>query len=220
MKLGACRSHVTIIRHICANARQCGARPLTEARSFGPCWRPSLFLKPTPVYLQCRGTDAASIRDGRARAACRGDSFEQRHPDAGQHADRRAADDADSRVKSGQLSFCAFVKWHGLRLLEDELNELRLCQVPLRVITAYPDATDARALDALVDDFGARVRVNYETDRTRLHAKARNTGFHTAYVRSSNLSHAALVDRAGVEYRLSPSRQVHVNYLDSPVSGA
>lgn len=29
MKLRACRSHVTIIRHICADARQCGARPLT-----------------------------------------------------------------------------------------------------------------------------------------------------------------------------------------------
>ncbi len=101
---------------------------------------------------------------------------------------------------------CAFVKWHGLRLLEDELNELRLRQVPLRVITAYPGATDARALDALVDEFGAQVRVNYETDRTRLHAKARNTGLHTAYVRSSNLSHAALVD--GLEWNIGSRRPV------------
>ncbi len=87
---------------------------------------------------------------------------------------------------------CAFVKWQGLRLLEDELNELRLRKVPLRVITTtYLGATDARALDALVEEFGAQVRVNYEIERTRLHAKAwllrRNTGFHTAYVGLSNL---------------------------------
>ncbi len=105
MKLGACRNHVTIIRHICAHARQCDARPLTEARSFGRCWRPSLSRKPTPVYLQCRVTDAAPIRDGRARAACLGgNTFEPRHLDAGQHADRGAANNANSGVKSGQLS--------------------------------------------------------------------------------------------------------------------
>ncbi len=68
---------------------------------------------------------------------------------------------------------CAFIKWQGLRLLEDQLNELRRRGIPLRVITTtYLGATDARALDALVNDFGAEVRVNYETDRTRLHAKA------------------------------------------------
>jgi hypothetical protein len=83
--------------------RQCGARRLTQARSFGPCWRPSLSLKPTPVYLQCRVTDAAPIRDGRARAACHGNSFEQRHLDAGQHADRGAADDAEPGVESWQV---------------------------------------------------------------------------------------------------------------------
>lgn len=103
---------------------------------------------------------------------------------------------------------CAFVKWHGLRLLERELTELRRRGVPLRVITTtYLGATDARALDALANEFGAEVRVNYETDRTRLHAKAwllrRNTGFHTAYVGSSNLSHAALVDGLEWNVRLS-----------------
>jgi hypothetical protein len=80
---------------------------------------------------------------------------------------------------------CAFVKWQGLRLLEGQLNELRQRDVPLRIITTtYLGATDAKALDALVRDFGAEVRINYETNRTRLHAKAwllrRNTGFHTA----------------------------------------
>ena len=110
---------------------------------------------------------------------------------------------------------CAFVKWQGLRLLEDELAALRERNVKLRVITTtYLGATDARALDALVDEFGAQVRVNYEIDRTRLHAKAwllrRNSGFHTAYVGSSNLSQAALVDGLEWNVRLSAVSTPHV----------
>ncbi len=110
---------------------------------------------------------------------------------------------------------CAFVKWQGLRLLEEQLSELRERGIPLRVITTtYLGATDARALDALVSEFGAEVRVNYETDRTRLHAKAwllrRNTGFHTGYVGSSNLSHAALVDGLEWNVRLSAVSTPHL----------
>jgi superfamily II DNA or RNA helicase/HKD family nuclease len=100
---------------------------------------------------------------------------------------------------------CAFVKWQGIRLLAEPFRDLRDRGVPLRVLTTtYIGATDARALDALVNDYGAEVRVNYETNRTRLHAKAwllkRRTGFDTAYVGSSNLSQAALVD--GVEWNV------------------
>jgi HKD family nuclease len=110
---------------------------------------------------------------------------------------------------------CAFVKWQGLRLLEGPLTELRERGVPLRVITTtYLGATDARALDALVDEFGAQVRVSYETDRTRLHAKAwllrRDSGFHIAYVGSSNLSHAALVDGLEWNVRLSAVATPHL----------
>jgi len=100
---------------------------------------------------------------------------------------------------------CAFVKWQGVRLLTEQFNTLKLRGVPLRVLTTtYLGATDAKALDALVNEYGAEVRINYETNRTRLHAKAwllkRNTGFDTAYVGSSNLSQAALVD--GVEWNV------------------
>ena len=42
----------------------------------------------------------------------------------------------------------------------------------MTVRTRRLGATDARALDALADEFGAEGRVNYETDRTRLHANA------------------------------------------------
>lgn len=68
---------------------------------------------------------------------------------------------------------CAFVKWYGLRVLEDQLTALRERGAPLRVLTTtYMGATDRTALDRLVRDFGAHVNVNYETQSTRLHAKA------------------------------------------------
>ncbi|MFC6159317.1 DUF3427 domain-containing protein [Kribbella jiaozuonensis] len=104
---------------------------------------------------------------------------------------------------------CAFVKWYGLRLLEPELRRLRLRDAPFRVITTtYLGATDRPALDRLVNDFGAEVKIQYDVLRTRLHAKAwlfrRNTNFDTAYVGSSNLSRAALLD--GVEWNVRLSR--------------
>lgn len=104
---------------------------------------------------------------------------------------------------------CAFVKWYGLRLLESQLSRLRDREAPLRVITTtYIGATDAQALDRLVRQFGAEIKISYDAQRTRLHAKAwmfrRRTGFDTAYVGSSNLSHAALLD--GVEWNVRLSR--------------
>lgn len=103
---------------------------------------------------------------------------------------------------------CAFVKWYGLRVLEDSLRAAKERGVPIRVITTtYMGATDRQALDRLVREFGAEVRVNYEIRSTRLHAKAwlfrRNTGFDTAYVGSSNLSKAALLDGLEWNVRLS-----------------
>lgn len=99
----------------------------------------------------------------------------------------------------------AFVKWYGLRLFEDQLRGARARGVPLRVITTtYMGATERAALDRLVSDFEAEVKVQYDAQRTRLHAKAwlfrRNTGFDTAYVGSSNLSRAAMLD--GVEWNV------------------
>ncbi|MBC7519104.1 MAG: DUF3427 domain-containing protein [Microbacteriaceae bacterium] len=103
---------------------------------------------------------------------------------------------------------CAFVRWNGIRVLEPALIELRERGVPFRVITTtYVGATERRALDELVTRFGAIVQVNYETQATRLHAKAwlfrRNSGFNTAYIGSSNLSHSALVDGLEWNVRLS-----------------
>ncbi|MEV6109126.1 DUF3427 domain-containing protein [Streptomyces sp. NPDC051940] len=103
---------------------------------------------------------------------------------------------------------CAFVKWTGLRVLEQRLKQSRERGVALRVITTtYLGATEQGALDRLVRDFGAEVKVNYELRSTRLHAKAwlfrRRSGYDTAYVGSSNLSRAALLDGLEWNVRLS-----------------
>lgn len=104
---------------------------------------------------------------------------------------------------------CAFVKWHGLRVLEEPLIELRRRRARMRVITTtYIGATERRALDRLARQFGAEVKIQYDALRTRLHAKAwlfhRSTGFDTAYVGSSNLSRSALLE--GVEWNVRLSR--------------
>lgn len=104
---------------------------------------------------------------------------------------------------------CAFVMWHGLRLLEKPLTTAREAAVPLRVVTTtYLGGTQREALDRLVRDFGAEVRIQYDAARTRLHAKAwlfgRATGFDTAYVGSSNLTTSAMLD--GVEWNVRLSK--------------
>jgi len=99
---------------------------------------------------------------------------------------------------------CAFVRWHGIRVLEDQLRAHCRAGRPLRVITTvYTGSTERKALDWLVG-IGAQVKVSYDTQSTRLHAKAwmfrRATGYSTAYIGSSNLSKSALID--GVEWNV------------------
>ncbi|MDT0349838.1 DUF3427 domain-containing protein [Pseudonocardia charpentierae] len=103
---------------------------------------------------------------------------------------------------------CAFVRWPGIRVLEEPLSLLKERGVPFRVITTtYVGATEQRAVDELARRFGAEVRISYESATTRLHAKAwlvrRNSGFDTAFVGSSNLSRSALVDGLEWNVRLS-----------------
>lgn len=99
---------------------------------------------------------------------------------------------------------CAFVRFAGLRLIRQQLADFLLRGGQMRVIASvYTGSTEKRALDELVG-LGAKVKVSYETSQTRLHAKAwlfeRNSGFHTAYVGSSNLTHSALLD--GLEWNV------------------
>lgn len=111
---------------------------------------------------------------------------------------------------------CAFIKWYGLRLVVEPLAALCEQGRRVRVITTtYVGATERRALDELVR-LGADVKITFETQRTRLHAKAwlfrRRSGFDTAYVGSSNLSRSALLD--GLEWNVRLSRAENPALID------
>jgi len=102
---------------------------------------------------------------------------------------------------------CAFVRWSGIRILMNEIRGARERGVPIRILTTtYTGSTEQRALEELTD-VGAQVKVSYEIGSTRLHAKAwllaRDSGFSTAYIGSSNLTHTALHDGLEWNIRLS-----------------
>lgn len=106
----------------------------------------------------------------------------------------------------------AFIRWSGLRLFEPKLRQFLESGRKLRVITTtYTGSTERRAIERLVE-LGAEVKVSYQTDNTRLHAKSwlfhRETGFSTAFIGSSNLSTAAMTE--GVEWN------VRLSQIDAP----
>lgn len=99
---------------------------------------------------------------------------------------------------------CAFVRWNGLRVVRPALEAFRERGGRFRVITTvYTGSTERKALDWLVS-IGAEVKVSFDIRTTRLHAKAwlfeRESGFSTAYIGSSNLTHSAMLD--GVEWNV------------------
>ena len=112
-------------------------------------------------------------------------------------AEMKSADAVDILV--------SFIKWSGLRLLMPAFEDLRDRNIPVRLITtSYMGASDAPAVEWLARMPNVHIRVSYDTQRTRLHAKAyhfkRFSGFSTAYIGSANMSHAAMT--SGLEWNL------------------
>ena len=118
------------------------------------------------------------------------------------YEEMRSADEVDILV--------SFIKWSGLRLLMPAFEDLYDRRVPVRLITtSYMGVSDAPAVEWLAKMGNVKVRISYDTERTRLHAKAyhfkRKTGFSTAYIGSANMSHSAIT--SGLEWSLKVTAQ-------------
>lgn len=93
----------------------------------------------------------------------------------------------------------SFIKTSGLNLLWNSLRKFTQAGKPLRIITTtYTGATDYDAIARLATLPNTKIKISYDGTQDRLHAKSyiflRKSGFHTAYIGSSNLSHYALKD--------------------------
>ena len=100
----------------------------------------------------------------------------------------------------------SFLRMSGIRMMLDQLRDF--CKGDghkLRVITTtYCGVTEAKAVEQLAALPNTDIRISYNTNIERLHAKSyifvRNSGFSTAYIGSSNLSHSAQTD--GLEWNI------------------
>lgn len=108
----------------------------------------------------------------------------------------------------------AFIRRSGIRPMLEALKTHCEAGRPLRVLTTiYTGSTEAEALEQL-RELGAEIRVSYDTGATRLHAKAwlfyRQSGFSTAYIGSSNLTHSAQINGLEWNARFSSARNPSV----------
>lgn len=104
-------------------------------------------------------------------------------------------------IRSADLIYLvvSFIRWSGLDLLLNALEEFTKRGGKLRVLTTtYMGITQIGAIERLAALPGTKIRISLYAEKTRLHAKAyvfwRESGFSTAYVGSSNMSRSALTE--------------------------
>lgn len=108
----------------------------------------------------------------------------------------------------------AFIRTSGMGPFREALRRHCADGRRLRVLTTvYTGSTQRVALDQLAD-LGAEIRVSYDQSSTRLHAKSwlfhRESGFSTAFIGSSNLTHSAQVSGLEWNVRVSGARNPEV----------
>ena len=110
----------------------------------------------------------------------------------------------------------SFLRVSGVRILLDDLK--KFCSregTRLRIITTtYCGATQAKAIEQLSALPNTEIKISYNTDIERLHAKSyifiRNSGMHTAYIGSSNLSKSAQTDGLEWNIRVTSFENPHI----------
>ena len=104
----------------------------------------------------------------------------------------------------------SFIRSTGINLIFSQLRDYTQSGKRLKIITTtYTRATEFNAIKKLSSLPNTEIKISYNSSIDRLHAKSylflRNTGFHTAYVGSSNLSEAALTE--GLEWNVKVTQQ-------------
>ncbi len=135
----------------------------------------------------------------------------------GSHADLNMDTELIKDILSADRIYwvVSFIRWSGVRIYEEALRRFLANGGQLQVITTtYVGATEAKAVQFLADLPNTEVKVSYNTQQERLHAKSyifeRNTGYDTAYIGSSNLSYSAMTRGLEWNMRVTSVENTHI----------